>query len=94
MMMIIIIVIIIRMMIIMIKIILIIVVVIIINHWKHSSILCKKKKVLSLYFSPPEVFLGKSVLKIWRKFTGEHSCRSNGNELGRRTCKMKLPSQQ
>ena len=26
--------------------------------------------------SPPEVFLGKGVLKICRKFTGEHPCRS------------------
>ena len=26
--------------------------------------------------SPPEVFLGKSVLKICSKFTGEHTCRS------------------
>ena len=26
--------------------------------------------------SPPEVFLGKRVLKICSKFTGEHSCRS------------------
>ena len=26
--------------------------------------------------SPPEVFLGKDVLKICSKFTGEHPCRS------------------
>ena len=26
--------------------------------------------------SPPDVFLGKVVLKICRKFTGEHPCRS------------------
>ena len=26
--------------------------------------------------SPPEVFLGKGVLKICSKFTGEHPCRS------------------
>ena len=26
--------------------------------------------------SPPEVFLGKGVLKIYSKFTGEHPCRS------------------
>ena len=26
--------------------------------------------------SPSEVFLGKSILKIWSKFTGEHPCRS------------------
>ena len=26
--------------------------------------------------SPPEMFLGKDVLKICSKFTGEHSCRS------------------
>ena len=26
--------------------------------------------------SRPEVFLGKSVLKIYSKFTGEHPCRS------------------
>ena len=26
--------------------------------------------------SPPEVFLGKGVLKIFNKFTGEHPCRS------------------
>ena len=26
--------------------------------------------------SLPEVFLGKRVLKIWSKFTGEHPCRS------------------
>ena len=24
--------------------------------------------------SPPEVFLGKDVLEIWSKFTGEHPC--------------------
>ena len=26
--------------------------------------------------NPPEVFLGKGVVKICRKFTGEHPCRS------------------
>ena len=26
--------------------------------------------------APSEVFLGKSILKIWSKFTGEHPCRS------------------
>ena len=26
--------------------------------------------------SHPEVFLGKCILKIWSKFTGEHPCRS------------------
>ena len=26
--------------------------------------------------SPPEVFLGKGLLKICSKFTGEHPCRS------------------
>ena len=26
--------------------------------------------------SPPEVFFGKGVLKITRKFTGEHLCKS------------------
>ena len=26
--------------------------------------------------SPPEVFLGKCVMKIWSKFTGEYPCRS------------------
>ena len=26
--------------------------------------------------SHPEVFLGKSILKIWSKFTGEHPCQS------------------
>ena len=26
--------------------------------------------------SPPEVFLEKGVLKLYRKFTGEHPCRS------------------
>ena len=26
--------------------------------------------------SPPELFLGKNVLKVWSRFTEEHSCRS------------------
>ena len=34
-------------------------------------------KLVSIYrSSPPEVFLGKGVLKICSKFTGEHSCGS------------------
>ena len=42
----------------------------------HSEI-----HLLELFFwdsrsSPPEVFLGKGVLKICSKFTGEHPCRS------------------
>ena len=35
-----------------------------------------KKKVVSVRSNPPEVFLGKSILKLCIKFTGEHPCRS------------------
>ena len=36
----------------------------------------KGLKYLSCRSSPPEMFLGKGVLKICGKFTGEHPCRS------------------
>ena len=32
--------------------------------------------LLQIRSSPPEVFFGKGVLKIWSKFTGEHPYRS------------------
>ena len=40
----------------------------------YIMIISKKKK--NDRSSHPEVFLGKGVLKIWSKFTGEHPCRS------------------
>ena len=35
-----------------------------------------KNSVKHLKFSPPEVFLGKDILKYAAKFTGEHPCQS------------------
>ena len=40
------------------------------------SHLSEKPKILICRSSLPEVFLRKGVMKICRKFTGEHSCRS------------------
>ena len=42
----------------------------------NIHILCKRKVQSKSRYSPPEVFLGKSVLKIYRKSTGEHPCQS------------------
>ena len=46
--------------------------------WMPDRILSKplKATVLSLYKRPPQVILGKGVLKICSKFTGEHPCQS------------------
>ena len=46
--------------------------------WMPDRILSKplKATVLSLYKRPPLVILGKGVLKICSKFTGEHPCQS------------------
>ena len=38
--------------------------------------LLKDSYIIQYRSSPPEVFLGKGVLKICSKFTGEHPCRS------------------
>ena len=38
------------------------------SRWKY--------RILHFRSSPPEVFLGNVVLKIYSKFTGEHQCRS------------------
>ena len=43
--------------------------------------MCDKNLNTPLYFvqsgaSPPKMLLGKGVLKICRKFTGEHTCQS------------------
>ena len=42
----------------------------------NIHILCKRKVQSKSRYSPPEVFLGKRVLKIYRKSTGEHPCQS------------------
>ena len=42
------------------------------DKFDHSSILSNTV----FGSSPPEVFLGKGVLKICSKFTGEHLCQS------------------
>ena len=41
------------------------------------DVLCEvtKLKFINFRSSSPEVFLGKGVLKLYRKFTGEHPCR-------------------
>ena len=41
-----------------------------INKWKKQLIIMRYRS------SHPEVFLGKCVLKICNRFTGEHPCRS------------------
>ena len=42
----------------------------------QNSLIYKHIRYCISRSSPPEVFLGKGVLKICRKFTGEHPCRS------------------
>ena len=51
------------------------------KRFKHIAIFwilvrTKLVRTLKTRSRPPEVFLGKSVLKICNKFTGEHQCRS------------------
>ena len=44
---------------------------------KQKTSIKKERKQLDINRSnPPEVFLGKGVLKICSKFTGEHPCRN------------------
>ena len=50
------------------------------KHWKYTSnssiSFCTWNRTFIYRRSHPEVFLGKGILKIWSKFTGEHPCRS------------------
>ena len=50
----------------------------ILNYWKTYIFKCGHYFVqcCMIRSSPPEVFLGKGVLKISSKFTGEHPCRN------------------
>ena len=46
------------------------------NFYMSYQIASWGKIILIFRSSPPKVFLGKSVLEICSKFTGEHVCRS------------------
>ena len=49
----------------------------IINHSSlHLVLIFEKCKISQVRSSHPKVFLGKGVLKMCSKFTGEHQCRS------------------
>ena len=52
----------------------------------HSQSYVSQLRVLS----PPEVFLGKSVLKIRSKFTGEHLYRSVIIKIGNKISVIKI----
>ena len=48
------------------------------QHWRVAVMLRKMRfeNLSTIRSSPSEVLLGKDVLKIYSKFTGEHPCRS------------------
>ena len=49
------------------------------RHWRYSFVFNVNfgqiSNIALVRSSPPEVLLGEGVLKIYRKFTGEHLCR-------------------
>ena len=47
-------------------------------HLEIGEMTVENKGATCIRNSRPEVFLGKSVLKICSKFTGEHPCRGAG----------------
>ena len=57
------------------------------RHWRYSFVFNVNfgqiSNIALVRSSPPEVLLGKGVLKIYRKFTGEHLCRKICSWFGR-----------